>query len=130
MNQLANIIKTIESSEVIPKVLVIDDVAANLTAIEVLLKNMAVQVITAQSGNEGLVRALEDNIALILLDVNMPEMDGFEVAELLNAIDETKDIPLIFLTAYHLDEANRLQGYNCGAIDYINKPFNPDILFC
>jgi len=113
---------------VTPKILVIDDTPANLVAMKVLLGDVAAEVITADSGNSGLAKALEEHISLILLDVNMPGMDGFEVAELLSEMEETQDIPIIFLTALQGDEDKRLQGYSSGAIDYIQKPINPDIL--
>lgn len=113
---------------VTPKILVIDDTPANLVAMKVLLSDVAAEVITADSGNSGLAKALEEHISLILLDVNMPGMDGFEVAELLSEMEETQDIPIIFLTALQGDEDKRLQGYSSGAIDYIQKPINPDIL--
>ena len=113
---------------VIPKILVIDDVHANLKAMRVLLKDIAAEIVTADSGNNGLALALEEHVTLILLDVNMPGMDGFEVAQLLSEMDETRNIPIIFITAFQHDEEKRLQGYNAGAIDYIQKPVNPDIL--
>ncbi|WP_261843679.1 putative bifunctional diguanylate cyclase/phosphodiesterase [Aliamphritea ceti] len=113
---------------VIPKILVIDDVHANLKAMRVLLKDITAEVVTADSGNNGLALALEEHVTLILLDVNMPGMDGFEVAQLLSEMEETRNIPIIFITAFQHDEEKRLQGYNAGAIDYIQKPVNPDIL--
>ncbi|RJY18378.1 response regulator [Parashewanella spongiae] len=97
-----------------PKILVIDDTSENLVAMKVLLKNTDTVLLTANSGNEGLALALEDNIALVLLDVNMPQMDGFEVARLLKQLDETSNIPIIFLTANNQDEATRLEGYSSG----------------
>lgn len=111
-----------------PKILVIDDTHANLVAMKVLLQDVNAEIITADSGNSGLAKAMEESIALILLDVNMPEMDGFEAAELLSTMEETRDIPIIFLTAIQSDEDKRLQGYNAGAVDYIHKPVNTDIL--
>ncbi len=101
----------------------------NLIAVEALLKPLQAEVITAINGNLGLAKALQhDDIALILLDVNMPEMDGFEVARLLNDIQETTNIPIIFLTASQPNEQHQLQAYKNGAVDYILKPLNPDIL--
>lgn len=116
------------TGETTPKILVIDDVAANLTAIRVLLKELDVQVLTAKDGNQGLKIAYQENLALILLDVNMPIMDGFEVAQLLKEVKETAEIPFIFLTAYQKNEQHQLKGYLNGAIDFINKPFNPEIM--
>lgn len=112
----------------LPNILVIDDTPANLMAMTVLLRGVEANVLTADSGNSGLAMALEENVALILLDVNMPDMDGFEVAELLKNIKETRSIPIIFLTAFHQDEASRLKGYDSGAIDYIEKPIHPSVL--
>mgnify|MGYP000150299121 CR=1 FL=1 len=121
--------KAVAGSQKRPKILVIDDIAANLTAIEVLLKPLDADVITATSGNEGLAVALKHNdIALVLLDVNMPDMNGFEVAELLNGIEETANLSIIFLSAQQPSEQNLLQGYESGAVDYILKPINAHIL--
>ncbi len=117
-----------KTSEVLPRILVIDDTPANLVAMKVILKGVAAEIITADSGNTGLACALERNIALILLDVNMPEMDGFQVAELLGELEETRSIPIIFVTALHQSENFRMQGYDSGAIDYIEKPINTSIL--
>ncbi|EPJ47312.1 MAG: hypothetical protein OFPII_13830 [Osedax symbiont Rs1] len=117
------------SSNIYPKILLIDDVQLNLIAVETLLKPLQAEIITANNGNLGLAKALEhDDIALILLDVNMPEMDGFEVARLLNDIQETANIPIIFLTASQPNEQHQLQAYKNGAVDYILKPLNPDVL--
>ncbi|WP_315982386.1 diguanylate cyclase domain-containing protein [Aliamphritea spongicola] len=113
---------------VTPKILVIDDVHANLKAMRVLLKDIAAEVVTADSGNNGLAMALEEHVTLILLDVNMPGMDGFEVAQLLSEMEETRNIPIIFITAFQHNEEQRLRGYSAGAIDYIQKPVSPDIL--
>lgn len=129
MKFVADISKKKAETKKQPKILVIDDIAANLTAIEVLLKPLEAEVMTASSGNEGLTAALQYNdIALVLLDVNMPEMNGFEVAELLSAIEETKNLPIIFLSAQQPSEQNLMQGYENGAVDYILKPINPNVL--
>lgn len=126
---MKNTTKNLSHQQAKPKILVIDDIAANLTAIEMLLKPLAADVITASSGNSGLAKALQYNdIALVLLDVNMPDMNGFEVAELLNDIEETENLSIIFLTAQQPSDENLLRGYQNGAVDYILKPISPDIL--
>ncbi len=111
-----------------PKILVVDDLSANLLSMKTLLKKVEVEVITAESGNAALTLALRHNLALILLDINMPVMDGFEVASLLNETEETKNIPIIFVTAMDHSEERLLQAYDVGAVDYIEKPITPQIL--
>lgn len=110
------------------KILVVDDTPANLVAMRRLLAKMNCVVIEAASGNEALSACLDHEFALILLDVQMPEMDGFEVASLLSDNAETRDIPIIFVTAAYKDDLNRMQGYEVGAVDYIAKPINEFIL--
>ncbi len=111
-----------------PKILIVDDIKANLIALNALLKRMDVEVIQASSGNDALGLVLEHDFALFLFDVQMPEMDGYELAEILMHEDSTKDIPVIFITAAMKDELNRIKGYEHGAIDYIEKPINDAIL--
>ena len=111
-----------------PKILIVDDLPANLLSMKSLLKNINVDIITAESGNTALSIAVQHNLALILLDINMPEMDGFEVASCLMEIEETKNIPIIFVTAIHHDETSILRGYDSGAVDYVEKPITPEIL--
>jgi diguanylate cyclase (GGDEF)-like protein len=111
-----------------PKILVVDDVPANLVAMRHLLAKTEAEVIEAASGNEALALCLDNEFALILLDVNMPEMDGFEVAALIGEIDALRDTPIIFVTAAYADDLHRLKGYSNGAVDYIAKPVNDVIL--
>jgi len=112
-----------------PAILIVDDIAANRFALRQLLKSMNAEIVEASSGEEALVKAIElDNLALILLDVQMPIMDGYETAELLREEEQTLHIPIIFVTAVHRDEQHILKGYSSGAIDYITKPIQPDIL--
>ena len=110
------------------KILVVDDTPANLVAMRRLLAKMDCEVIEAGSGNEALSACLDHEFALILLDVQMPEMDGFEVASLLSENAGTRDTPIIFVTAAYKDDMNRMQGYEVGAVDYIAKPVNEFIL--
>lgn len=111
-----------------PKILVVDDLPANLLSMKSLLKKVDVDIVTADSGNNALAIALEKNLALILLDVNMPKMDGYEVAALLSEAEETKNIPIIFVTALDHDKANIIKAYNSGAVDYVEKPISAEIL--
>jgi len=111
------------------KILVVDDTNANLVALQVLLKPIEVDIVTASSGEQALQAAQEneDHIALILLDVQMPEMDGFEVARLLHENEKTRSLPIIFITA-NQDEAHIEEAYLAGAVDYIQKPIRKTAL--
>jgi len=119
--------RTIEKFK--PSILIVDDVSANRFALRQLLKSIDADLIEASSGEEALVKAIGlNNLALILLDVQMPIMDGYETAELLREEEQTLHIPIIFVTAVHRDEQHILKGYSSGAIDYITKPIQPSIL--
>ena len=111
-----------------PKILIVDDKPANLLALDALLSSLEAEVIQASSGDEALGLALEHEFALFLLDVQMPEMDGYELAEILLSVDRSKDVPVIFVTAALRDEIYRMKGYSAGAIDYIEKPINDEML--
>ncbi|MBF0459940.1 MAG: response regulator [Magnetococcales bacterium] len=115
-------------NEPLPKILVVDDLPANLTAMRRLLERLEVEIVEASSGIDALMLCMEHEFAVVLLDVNMPEMDGFEVAEALCGAERTKNLPIIFVTAAHSDEELRLQGYHAGAVDFIQKPINNTIL--
>jgi len=110
------------------KVLVVDDLYANRVAMRQVLKGIDIEIIEAESGNDALMACLDHEFALILLDVQMPGMDGVEVAELLNGDEHTREAAIIFVTADSTDDMDRLKGYDVGAIDYITKPVNPDLL--
>lgn len=112
-----------------PKVLIVDDVFANRLSVKTILKPLDVDLIEAASGEEGMRLAVNhSDLALILLDVQMPEIDGFTVAQMLRDEKTTKNIPIVFLTAINNDEEHKLEGYKSGAIDYISKPITPFIL--
>ena len=111
-----------------PKILVVDDTPANLVAMRRLLAKLDVELVEADCGNAALAATLDHEFALILLDVNMPDMDGFEVASHLADEEKTRDTPVIFVTAAMVDDLNRLKGYSFGAVDYIAKPINDTIL--
>ncbi len=109
------------------KVLVVDDRPANLLVTKTVLDELGHQIVTASSGEEALKRVLEDDFAVILLDVNMPGMDGLETASYIRKRKKTAHIPIIFLTAY-VEEMHTSRGYSLGAVDYILTPVLPDIL--
>jgi two-component system NtrC family sensor kinase len=109
-------------------VLVVDDIEANLIAMETVLSDMGCQVELAKSGTEALRRLLKSEFAVMLLDVQMPEMDGYEVAQHARHNPATRDVPIIFLTANHDNEEGVLRGYGSGAVDYLFKPINVPIL--
>ena len=111
-----------------PKILIVDDTPANLVAMRRLLARSGAQLFEASSGNQALALCLDHQFALILLDVNMPDMDGFEVASLLGETEHLSETPIIFVTAAYADDLNRLKGYRSGAVDYIAKPINDVIL--
>jgi two-component system NtrC family sensor kinase len=111
-----------------PNVLIVDDVEANLVALEALLESLECEVVRAKSGNEALRQLLKRDYAVILLDVQMPGMDGYEVALHARQNPSTRDIPIIFLTATHNSEDNVLRGYGSGAVDFLFKPLNSAIL--
>jgi len=114
-------------SPALPKILIVDDHAPNRLALRRLLARSGAELIEADSGNQALAACLDHDFALILLDVNMPEMDGFEVAELLGDDEGSRDTPIIFISAAY-DDLHRLRGYGSGAVDYIAKPVNETIL--
>ena len=107
-------------SGLVVNILVVDDRPENLISLASLLENEQRNVILAHSGNEALKIALEFEIALILLDVQMPDMDGFEVARLLKENSRTKDVSILFVTALSKDEKYTMQGYEEGAVDYLH----------
>ena len=111
-----------------PKILVVDDTPANLIAMRRLLARAEADIYEAGSGNEALALCLDHQFALVLLDVNMPEMDGFEVAQFISENDHLSETPIIFVTAAYADDINRIKGYTAGAVDYIAKPINDVIL--
>ena len=110
------------------KLLIVDDRVENLLALETILERPGLRIIRAESGNEALGKMLEHEFALVLLDVQMPEMDGFEAAELMRCSERTRHVPIIFVTAINKDQFNIFKGYESGAVDYLLKPLNPTIL--
>ena len=109
-------------------ILLVDDKPENLLALEKLLEGPDVDIVKAASGNEALSLVLEREFALILLDVQMPGMDGFETAELIQSNRDTRHIPIIFVTAISKEQQHVFRGYEAGAVDYLFKPLDPYIL--
>ena len=109
-------------------VLIVDDRPENLLTLEGILDNENLNIIKASSGNEALAIMLEHNISLVLMDVQMPGMDGFEVAEIMRSSDRTKFIPIIFITAISKQRQHIFKGYESGAVDYLYKPLDLEIL--
>jgi CheY-like chemotaxis protein len=112
-----------------PKLLLVDDRAANLLALEAVLGDTEYISLKAHSGREALeLLRLHPDVALILLDVQMPIMDGFAVSRQIKEHPEWREIPIIFITAIHTEDPFVRKGYEAGAVDYFNKPFDPEIL--
>jgi CheY-like chemotaxis protein len=110
------------------KILLVDDRAANLVALEAILGSLNETLVRAESGEDALRALLHDDFALILLDAQMPGMDGFETATRIKARERTKDVPIIFLTANDFDTHLAYRGYATGAADFLAKPFDPWLL--
>jgi signal transduction histidine kinase len=109
-------------------ILLVDDRPENLLTLEATLGYLGENMIKASSGREALKLLLDEDFALILLDVHMPDMDGFETAALIRDREKSQSIPIIFLTAMHKGPGQVFRGYSLGAVDYIFKPFEPEIL--
>lgn len=109
-------------------VLIVDDKEDNLYTLALTLSPLNLLVLKARNGAEALLHLSRHHVSLALIDVQMPEMDGFDLARIMRSNERTTHIPIIFLTAIIIDEQQILEGYHCGAIDYLVKPFDPDIL--
>ncbi|MEJ0100837.1 MAG: hybrid sensor histidine kinase/response regulator [Pseudomonadota bacterium] len=110
------------------KFLLVDDLEDNLLALSALLRESHVEILLARSGAEALELLLVHDVALALLDVQMPEMDGFELAELMRGSERTRHVPIIFVTAGARDSHRHFRGYGAGAVDFLYKPIDPHIL--
>lgn len=113
---------------IVARCLLVDDLDENLLALSALLRQDGVDVITAKSGIEALDLLLRHDIALAIVDVQMPEMDGFELAELMRGSERTRHVPLILVTAGSHDRRRVFKGYDAGAVDFLYKPIDPHIL--
>jgi two-component system, sensor histidine kinase and response regulator len=109
-------------------ILIVDDIAHNITALQASLARPGLELRAAQSGTEALEILLQQEVAVAILDVNMPGMDGFELAELMRGSPRTSHVPIIFLTATAEDITRTFRGYEAGAVDFLHKPFDARIL--
>jgi CheY-like chemotaxis protein len=109
-------------------ILLVDDMEDNLIALEAVLRSLNEPIVRARSGEEAMKALLRQRFALVLLDVRMPGMDGFETAANIKRLDQTKDVPIIFLTGAEDDSGYAFRGYATGAADYLTKPFDPWVL--
>src|SRR5215471_12766432 len=109
------------------KLLLVDDDRDNLLALQAVLEPLGQELMLAESGTDALRFCLESDFAAILLDVRMPELDGFETAELIRARKRSRQTPILFLTAYRSDE-QLFRGYDLGAVDFLFKPIVPEVL--
>src|SRR3954451_5711657 len=109
-------------------ILLVDDMEDNLIALEAVLGSLNEPLVCARSGEEAMKALLRQRFAVILLDIRMPGMDGFETAANIKRLDQTKDVPIIFLTGTDADAGYAFRGYATGAADYLAKPFDPWVL--
>ncbi len=115
-------------AEVAPTILIVDDTPSNLTALEVTLRPLGYPIATAASGPEALKRLAEHDVVLIVMDVHMHGMDGYQTTALIRQREQSRDIPVIFLTAIFNQPEHTHRGYALGAVDYMSKPFDPEVL--
>ena len=112
----------------IPKILTVDDRPENLYSLAKLLGRLEVEIIQAGSGFEALALTLKHDFFFFFVDVQMPQMDGYELVELLRGNKSTANLPVIFVSAIYSDEYHHRKGYEAGAVDFLSKPFVPEIL--
>lgn len=111
-----------------PKILIVDDKPENLKALRKVLKDLDIELVEATSGNDALKATLRHDFVLALLDIQMPEMDGYELAGILREEEKTAHLPFVFISAVYTDNLNVFKGYEKGAFSFITKPFQPEIL--
>lgn len=117
-----------ETAPLQANVLVVDDVPQNLMAMRAVLEGEGLSVLTAESGAQALELLLTHSVAVALLDVNMPEMNGFDLAELMRGSSRTREVPILFLTASPRDQRRMFRGYDSGAVDFLYKPVEPHVI--
>ena len=109
-------------------ILIVDDEPKNLTVLETILDDPGYRLVRAESADQALLALVVEEFALLILDIHMPGMTGFELAQMIKERKKTAQVPIIFLTAYYNEDQHVLEGYDTGAVDYLHKPVNPDIL--
>src|SRR6185295_5801460 len=110
------------------QILIVDDEPKNLTVLETILDDPGYRLVRAESAEQALLALVVEEFALLILDIRMPGMTGFELAKMVKERKKTARVPIIFLTAYFNEDQHVLAGYDTGAVDYLHKPVNPDIL--
>jgi len=111
-----------------PKILIVDDQPRNLDALEVMLEGLDCAFVRANSADEALLALVRHDFAALVLDIRMPEMSGLDLAKLIKQRKRSRHVPILYLTAHSVDDEDVLRGYGVGAVDYLSKPINPDIL--
>lgn len=119
--------RSLEQSDSI-KILLVDDISENLLALEALLQQPGLQIFSVTSATQALELLLEHEFAVAVIDVQMPDIDGFELAKLMHSTERTRHIPIVFVTAGSIQKSYSLKGYECGAIDFLYKPLDNDIV--
>jgi len=109
-------------------ILIVDDEPKNLTVLEAILDDPGYRLVRAASAEQALLALLADEFGLLILDIRMPDVTGFELAQMIKARKKNANVPIIFLTAYYNEDQHIIEGYDTGAVDYLNKPVNPAIL--
>ncbi len=109
-------------------ILLVDDEPKNLTVLETILADPGYRLVRAESADQAFLALVGEEFALLILDIHMPEMNGFELAKMIKQRKKTANVPIIFLTAYYSEDQHVLEGYQTGAVDYLHKPINPIIL--
>src|SRR5579875_1211483 len=109
-------------------ILMVDDQPAKLLSYEAILQDLGEQLVKAHSGREALDHLLKGDVAVVLMDVSMPEIDGFELADMMRQHPRFQKTPIIFISAIHLSDLDRIRGYQSGAVDYISVPVVPEVL--
>ena len=109
-------------------ILLVDDEPRNLTVLETVLEDPGYRLVCAESAEQALLALVAEEFALLMLDIQMPGMSGFELAQMIKQRKKTAGVPIIFLTAYYSEDQHVLEGYGSGAVDYLHKPINPTIL--
>lgn len=112
----------------LPKILIVDDIHANIVAMQKILSKVVAKLYSAISGDEALALCVEHDFAIALVDVNMPRISGFQLAEMLHSVQHTKSLPIIFVTAAEMDDYQSIKGYLVGAVDFVRKPIDDRIL--
>ncbi len=109
-------------------ILLVDDEPRNLTALQSVLENSGYRLVCAESAEQALLALVAEEFAVLIIDIQMPGMSGFELAQMIKQRKKTAGVPIIFLTAYYSEDRHVLEGYSTGAVDYLHKPINPVIL--